>query len=58
MKYNFFNVKYIKYSMHFIKVCNLQIIYFTFRMEVVLKMNSECKHNKRNHMVRGQCLNL
>jgi hypothetical protein len=52
------NVKYIEYSMHFIKMCNLQVIYFTFGMEIVLKMNSECKHNKRNHMVCGQYLNL
>ncbi len=44
--------------MHFIKMCNLQVIYFTFGMEVVFKMNFECKHNKRNRMVCGQCLNL
>jgi hypothetical protein len=51
----FFNVKY---TIHFMKMCNFQVVYFTFGMEVVFKMNSKCKHNKRNHMVCGQCLIL
>jgi hypothetical protein len=25
-----FNVKYIDYTIHFMKMCNLQVIYFTF----------------------------
>jgi hypothetical protein len=30
-----FNVKYIDYTIHFMKMCNLQVIYFTFWMEVI-----------------------